>query len=49
MTVEDPVEYQIPGINQVQANNKIGLTFAAALRSFPPAKSRYHHGRRNPR
>jgi general secretion pathway protein E len=34
MTVEDPVEYQIPGINQVQANSKIGLTFAAALRSF---------------
>jgi general secretion pathway protein E len=34
MTVEDPVEYQIPGINQVQSNSKIGLTFAAALRSF---------------
>jgi general secretion pathway protein E len=34
MTVEDPVEYQIAGINQVQANTKIGLTFAAALRSF---------------
>lgn len=34
MTVEDPVEYQIPGINQVQVNNKAGLTFAMALRSF---------------
>jgi general secretion pathway protein E len=34
MTVEDPVEYQIPGINQVQVNQKIGLTFASALRSF---------------
>jgi len=34
MTVEDPVEYQIAGINQVQQNNKAGLTFAAALRSF---------------
>jgi type IV pilus assembly protein PilB len=34
MTVEDPVEYQIPGVNQVQVNNKAGLTFAAALRSF---------------
>ncbi len=34
MTVEDPVEYQIPGINQVQQNMKAGLTFAAALRSF---------------
>lgn len=34
MTVEDPVEYQIPGVNQVQVNNKAGLTFASALRSF---------------
>jgi type IV pilus assembly protein PilB len=34
MTVEDPVEYQIPGINQVQVNVKAGLTFALALRSF---------------
>lgn len=34
MTVEDPVEYQIPGVNQVQVNNKAGLTFAGALRSF---------------
>ena len=34
MTVEDPVEYQIPGINQVQVNVKAGLTFASALRAF---------------
>ena len=34
MTVEDPVEYQIAGINQVQVNTKIGLTFPGALRSF---------------
>lgn len=34
MTVEDPVEYQIQGINQVQMNAKIGLTFPIALRSF---------------
>jgi general secretion pathway protein E len=34
MTVEDPIEYQIPGINQIQANAKINLTFAAALRAF---------------
>ena len=34
MTVEDPVEYQIQGINQVQVNTKIGLTFPSALRSF---------------
>lgn len=34
ITVEDPVEYQISGINQVQVNEKIGLTFASALRSI---------------
>lgn len=34
LTVEDPVEYQIPGANQVQVNPAIGLTFASALRSF---------------
>jgi type IV pilus assembly protein PilB len=32
--VEDPVEYQIPGVNQVQVNVKAGLTFAMALRAF---------------
>lgn len=34
MTLEDPVEYQIPGINQVQINPQAGLTFASGLRSF---------------
>ncbi len=34
ITVEDPVEYQIRGINQVQVNDKAGLTFASALRSI---------------
>ena len=34
ITVEDPVEYRLPGINQVQVNNKAGLNFAAALRSI---------------
>jgi type IV pilus assembly protein PilB len=34
ITVEDPVEYRLPGINQVQTNKKAGLTFAAALRSI---------------
>jgi type IV pilus assembly protein PilB len=34
ITVEDPVEYRIPGINQVQVNNRAGLTFASALRSI---------------
>lgn len=33
-TVEDPVEYTIEGVNQVQINSEIGLTFAAALRSI---------------
>jgi general secretion pathway protein E len=34
ITVEDPVEYQLPGINQTQVNAKIGLTFGAGLRSI---------------
>jgi general secretion pathway protein E len=34
LTIEDPVEYEIPGINQSQVKPAIGLTFAAALRSF---------------
>jgi len=34
ITVEDPVEYRLAGINQVQVNAKAGLTFAAALRSI---------------
>jgi len=34
ITVEDPVEYQLPGINQIQVNPKIDLTFAGALRSI---------------
>ena len=33
-TVEDPVEYQIPGINQVQMHDDIGLNFASSLRSI---------------
>jgi type IV pilus assembly protein PilB len=34
ITVEDPVEFQIPGINQVPTKKEIGLTFASALRSI---------------
>jgi general secretion pathway protein E len=34
ITVEDPIEYQIPGVNQIQVNSKIDLTFARALRSI---------------
>ena len=34
MTLEDPVEYEMPGINQVQVNSSVGLTFATGLRAF---------------
>lgn len=34
ITLEDPVEYEIPGVNQVQVNPKAGLTFASGMRSF---------------
>ena len=34
MTLEDPVEYRIPGVNQVQVNTGAGLTFASGMRSF---------------
>jgi type II secretory ATPase GspE/PulE/Tfp pilus assembly ATPase PilB-like protein len=34
VTVEDPVEYRVPGLNQVQVNVKAGLTFASSLRSI---------------
>ncbi len=34
MTLEDPVEYEMPGVNQVQINPAVGLTFASGLRSF---------------
>jgi len=34
LTVEDPVEYQLDGVNQLQVKTQIGLTFATALRSF---------------
>src|SRR5918995_1341303 len=34
ITVEDPVEYKVPGLNQVQINPKVGLTFASGLRNI---------------
>lgn len=34
VTVEDPVEFRMPGVSQIQINNKAGLTFASALRSI---------------
>ncbi len=48
-TAEDPAEINLPGINQVNVNNKVGLTFASALASIPAPRPRCHHGRRNPR
>lgn len=34
ITIEDPIEYQIEGINQIQVNNNVGLTFASGLRAI---------------
>jgi type IV pilus assembly protein PilB len=34
ITIEDPVEYQLEGINQIQVNNSVGMTFAKGLRSI---------------
>ena len=34
VTIEDPIEFRLPGINQVQINARAGLTFASGLRSF---------------
>ena len=34
MTIEDPVEYQIPGVNQIEVNSESGLTFARGLRTI---------------
>lgn len=33
MTVEDPIEYELPGLTQIQVNRKQGVTFAGALRA----------------
>ena len=45
ITVEDPVEYQLEGINQIQAKASIGLDFAHALRVDRAAGSGRHHDR----
>ena len=49
ITIEDPVEYQMDGINQIHVNPQIGLTFAAGPAPHRAPGSRRHHGRRNPR
>ncbi len=47
ITIEDPVEYQMDGINQIHVNTQIGLTFSEGLQAHRPSGSRRHHGRRN--
>ena len=49
MTAEDPVEFNLAGINQVQVRENIGLNFAAALRSLPAPGPQHHPRRRDPR
>jgi type IV pilus assembly protein PilB len=49
MTAEDPVEFNLPGINQIQIKDQIGLNFASALRSFLRQDPEHHPGRRDPR
>ena len=44
-TAEDPAEINLPGINQVNVNPKVGLTFASSAQSVPAPGSRHHHGR----
>jgi type IV pilus assembly protein PilB len=46
MTAEDPVEFNLMGINQVQVKEQIGLTFASALRLSAPGPE-HHPGRRS--
>ena len=49
ITAEDPVEYRLPGVNQVQTNPKAGLTFAARAALVPALLARRHPRRRDPR
>ena len=49
MTLEDPVEYRIDNIRQVQLNRKAGMTFASGLRVDPPAGPGHHHAGGDPR
>ena len=43
-TAEDPSEINLPGVNQVNVNEKAGLTFAVALKSFLRQDPGHHHG-----
>ena len=44
MTIEDPVEYKMDGINQIQVNHKVGLTFEKGLKGNIKTRSRYYYG-----
>ena len=46
-TIEDPIEYQIPRINQAQVKPDIGFRFANRLRSLVRQDPGYYHGRRD--
>ena len=47
MTAEDPVEFNLMGVNQVQVRENIGLNFAAALAQLPAPGPEHHPRRRN--
>ncbi len=49
ITTEDPVEYQLAGINQIQVHPKIGLTFGALAAKHSAPRPGHRAGRRNPR
>jgi type II secretory ATPase GspE/PulE/Tfp pilus assembly ATPase PilB-like protein len=49
VTLEDPVEYQMGGVNQVQINERVGVTFASGLRTILAPGPRHRHGGRDPR
>ena len=49
VTIEDPVEYQLDGVTQIQVNPKAGLTFATGPARDRPRRPRRDHGRRDPR
>ena len=45
ITIEDPIEYEVPGVNQMQVRPEIGLTFADAPAPCPAPRPRCHYGR----
>ncbi len=49
ITIEDPVEYQLPGVLQIPVNEQKGLSFARGLAFHPAPRPGPHHGRRDPR